>query len=182
MKPGSIGEPKAYLGAGISKAFYPGGSYARLMSSDDYVREALQNIKKDLTQNDLQFKKKLSDPNYFARILFCLIDYKSKLDTTVLYNDKLTNYFQNLIGVLRWNVELGRIDIPFEVSSLSKLLSYPRTGHIYQALLIYKYLETHVDNDLLFDLTYHNIVNLNKNCQKVEEMRKICVDLMRNFP
>ena len=42
-----------YLGAGISKAFYPDGSYAWLMSSNNYVREALRNIKKDLKQNDL---------------------------------------------------------------------------------------------------------------------------------
>ena len=49
----------------------------------------------------------------------------------VLCDNGLTNYFQNLIGVLRWIVELGQIDIAFEVSSLSKFLSYPRTGHIY---------------------------------------------------
>ena len=48
----------------------------------------------------------------------CQIDYKSELDTTVLCNDELINYFQNLIGVLRWIVELGRIDIAFEVSCL----------------------------------------------------------------
>ena len=53
VKSGIIGEPKMYLGAGISKAFYPNGSYTWLMSSNNYVREALRNIKKDLKQNDL---------------------------------------------------------------------------------------------------------------------------------
>ena len=100
------------------------------MSLNNYAREALRNIKKDLIQNDLQFNKKLSNPNYLARTPFCPMDYKSELDTTALCDDKLTNYFQNLIGVLRWIVELGRIDIAFEVSSLSKFLSYPSTGHI----------------------------------------------------
>ena len=79
MKPGSIGEPKTYLGAGISNTFYPDGTYPWLMSSNDYVREALWNIKKDLTRNDLQFNKKLYDPNYS--------------ETTVLCDEELTNYF-----------------------------------------------------------------------------------------
>ena len=48
VKPGSVDEPKTYLGAGISKAFYRDGSYALLMTSNNYVREALRNIKKDL--------------------------------------------------------------------------------------------------------------------------------------
>ena len=90
---------------------------------------------------------------------FCPIDYKSELDTTILCDDGLTNYFQNLIGVLIW-MELGRIDIAFGVSSLSKFLSYPRTGHRYQALHIHKYLETHIDNDLSFDPMYHDFANL----------------------
>ena len=173
VKPGSIGKPKVYLGAGISKAFYPDGSYTWLMSSSNYVREALCNIKKDLKQNNLQFNKKLSDPNYLARTPFCPIDYRSELDTTMLCHDSSTNYFQNLIGVLRWIVELSQRDIAFESSSLSKFLSYLSTRHIYQALHIYKYLETHIDNDLLFDLMYHDFANLNQNYQKIDEMKKI---------
>ena len=106
------------------------------MSSNNYVIEASRNIEKDLTQNDLQFNKNLCNPNYSARTLFCPIDYRSELDTMVLCDDELTNYFQNLIGVLRWIVEHGRIDIAFKVSCLSKFLSYPRTEHTYQALHI----------------------------------------------
>ena len=117
------------------------------MSSSNYVKEALQNIKKELARNNLRFNKKQSDSNYLARTPFCPIDCKSELDITVVYNDHLTNYFQNLIGVLRWIVKLGRIDIAFKVSSLSKLLSNPRTGHIYQALYFFKYLEPHLNND-----------------------------------
>ena len=173
VKARGTGEPKMYLGAGISKALYADGSYAWLMSSSNFVREVLRNIKKDLKQNDLQFNKKLSYPNYSARTSFCPIDYRLELDTTMLCDDGLTNYFQNLIGVLRWIVELGRIDIAFAVSSLSKFLSYPCTGYIYQALHIYKYLETHIDNDLLFDPMYHDFASLNQNFQKIDEMKKI---------
>ena len=38
--------------------------------------------------------------------------------------------FQQLIGVLRWSIELGRIDIMTEVSCLSQHLFSPREGHL----------------------------------------------------
>ena len=85
------------------------------------------------------------------------MNYKSELDVSLECNNEQTNYFLNLIGVLRWIVELGRIDIAYEVSSLSKFLARHRTGHIYQALHIFKYLEAHVNNNLSFDPLCHNI-------------------------
>jgi len=41
-----------------------------------------------------------------------------------------TNYYQGLIGILRWIVELGRIDIIVSVSLLSRYLVLPREGHL----------------------------------------------------
>ena len=38
-----------------------------------------------------------------------------------------TRYYQELIGVLRWAIELGRVDILLEVSLLSSLLCLGRT-------------------------------------------------------
>ena len=100
----------------------------------------------------------------------------------MLCDDGLTNYFQNLIGSLRWIVQLGRIYIAFKVSSLSKFLSYPCTGHIYQALHIYKYPETHINNNLLFDPMYHDFADLGQNYQKVDEMKKVYVDAKEELP
>ena len=44
------------------------------------------------------------------------------------------NVYQNLIGVLRWLIELGRIDVLLEVSLLSQYLAAPRIGHLQQLL------------------------------------------------
>ena len=46
VKPGSISEPKTYLGAGISKALYPDGSYAWLKSSSNHVRDVTKHQKR----------------------------------------------------------------------------------------------------------------------------------------
>jgi hypothetical protein len=45
-------------------------------------------------------------------------------------------YFQELIGILRWAIELGRVDIMVEVSMFSTYLAMPRVGHLEQAIHI----------------------------------------------
>ena len=45
-----------------------------------------------------------------------------------------------MIGVLHWVVELGRIDIAYEIYVLSRYLVQSHTGHFVQMLHIFKYL------------------------------------------
>lgn len=44
-------------------------------------------------------------------------------------------YFQELIGVLRWAVELGRVDILLETPLPSTNLVMPRAVHLHQVYL-----------------------------------------------
>jgi len=53
----------------------------------------------------------------------------------------MTNYYQGLIGILRWIVELGRIDIIVPVTMLSCYLMPPREGHLQQTYHIFAYLK-----------------------------------------
>ena len=77
VKPSSIGEPKVYLGADISKVYYHDNSNAWSMGSRSYVKEAKRNVKIQLSQYNLKFNQKLSDPNYSPKVPFSLVDYKS---------------------------------------------------------------------------------------------------------
>eukprot|EP00978_Attheya_sp_CCMP212_P002025 scaffold4145_cov55-Attheya_sp.AAC.8 len=61
------------------------------------------------------------------------------------------NYYQNLIGVLRWAVELGRIDIHIEVSFLSSHLAMLRKGHLDQVFHIFAYLKKCKSSKCVFD-------------------------------
>jgi len=51
------------------------------------------------------------------------------------------NYFQNLVGLLRWIIELGRLDIHVHVSMLSTFLAAPHQGHLNEVLHIFAYLK-----------------------------------------
>lgn len=49
---------------------------------------------------------------------------------TPILNEELTNRYQQLIGILRWAVKVGRINILTKVSCLSQNLAEPRDGHL----------------------------------------------------
>ena len=69
-----------------------------------------------------------------------------------------------------------------EVSSLLKFLAHPRTGHIYQALHIFKYLETHMDNELAFVPMYLKTVPKCDPETLIREMKQVYVDVEEDPP
>jgi len=62
-----------------------------------------------------------------------------------------------MIGVLRWTVELGRIDICTDVSLLASHLALPRQGHFEACLRIMAYLGAKHNTRLFLDPTYPDI-------------------------
>ena len=59
--------------------------------------------------------------------------------------------YQEHIGVLRWAVHIGRVDILLEVSLMSSHLALPREGHLDQVYHIFGYLKRRKKLRLLFD-------------------------------
>ena len=68
------------------------------------------------------------------------------------------------------------------MSSLSKFLAQPRTAHIYQALHTFKYLEAHIDNEILFDPLYQEIQSNVDPQRLTREMKDIYVDACEELP
>ena len=66
-------------------------------------------------------------------------------------------YYQFLIGILRWIVELRRVNICTEVSLLSSCLDLPRAGNQEQVFHVFAYLKKHHNTEMLFDLYYPEI-------------------------
>ncbi len=72
-----------------------------------------------------------------------LTKYKPGNDVSPKLNPYLASYFQSLIGIMPWMVELGCIDIATEVSLLPLHLALPCEGHMDAALHIMTYLGLH---------------------------------------
>jgi hypothetical protein len=150
MKPGSIMEPTFYLGANLNKTVMPNGVVAWGMSSSKYVQVAVQNVQEYLKDNgDSKLNKKASAP--FEAI------YRADIDEIPVLGPEMANYFQSQIGILRWCVELGRIDIITEVSMLSTFLCMSREGHLGVVYHLFAYLSLHHNARVVFDPTYHDV-------------------------
>eukprot|EP00980_Cylindrotheca_fusiformis_P017704 scaffold5560_cov98-Cylindrotheca_fusiformis.AAC.1 len=70
-------------------------------------------------------------------------NYVPELDGSPELDQEGTQFFQEMIGILRWATELGRVDILHEVSILSQFQAGPREGHVDQALRIFGFLKKH---------------------------------------
>jgi hypothetical protein len=81
-------------------------------------------------------------------------DYRPELDVTPALGPTEANYYQSQIGVLRWVVELGRMDITTEVSMLAAHNALPREGHLNAVFRIFSYLKTKGNARLVLDPTY----------------------------
>ena len=66
---------------------------------------------------------------------------RPELDITPELDPSMASYYMSLIGILRWIVELGRVDICLEVSVMSSHMAMPREGHLAQLFLLFSYLE-----------------------------------------
>ena len=60
-------------------------------------------------------------------------------------------FYQELIEILRWEVEIGRVDILLKVSILSSHLAFPRIGHLQAVYHIFSYLKQVLKRKLYFD-------------------------------
>jgi hypothetical protein len=64
------------------------------------------------------------------------MNYCPEMDVSNPFDPKCSSFYQHLFGVMRWMVELGRVDIATEISLLSSHLAYPCVGHLEVALHI----------------------------------------------
>ena len=129
----------------------PNGVQAWGVSSSKYVQEAVANVSRSLVDRNVgkQLRQRAASP--------WPTDYAPELDESEELSPELANYYQHLIGVLHWIVELGRVDIITEVSMLSSYLANPRDGHLDAALHVYSYLKSKHNARLVLDPTYPEI-------------------------
>ncbi len=79
--------------------------------------------------------------------------YRPKIDVSPELGDTDSSYFHSLVGVLRWIVELGGVDIDVKVSMMSSHLALPQAGHLKEIYHIFAYLKAHSNTEMVFDPT-----------------------------
>ena len=79
--------------------------------------------------------------------------YHPELDVSDELDPVMVAYYQSLIGILWWIVELGCTDICLETSMMSSHLALPREGHLEQLFHMFGYLKAHHNAEMVFDLS-----------------------------
>ena len=143
FKDDKMEEPDSYLGGELSKIINIDGQSCWSMSSDKYCAAMIKNVESILMKKGLRLQSKCVTPLKHG--------YKPELDCTGELKADGLQWYQELIGCLRWAVELGRVDILLETSLMSQHLALPREGHLEQVLHIVGYLKSHPKFRLLFD-------------------------------
>ena len=88
------------------------------------MKEAVRNVKRYLAKSGMKLKRKAGSP--------ITPNYSPEIDSSEELNGVESTYYQSLIGILRWMVEMGRIDISTEVSMLSSYVAMTlRTNVLY---------------------------------------------------
>ena len=149
LKEESIGPPKLYLGGQMRQVEMSNGAKAWAFGSAQYVKAAVENVKSYLSKKGKNLPKKARTPLSSG--------YRPEIDVSDELEGDEATYYQSLIGVLRWMVELGRIDITVEVSMMSSHLALPRQGHLEQVYHMFSYLDKHHNAEMPFDPTVPEI-------------------------
>lgn len=135
--------PDMYLGAGVTQVSTQSGTRCWTLSSEKYLKTAIANVEEKLAKSNLRLPSKCDTP--------LTSKYQPGTDTSRELDSEGMRYFQELVGVLRWAIELGRVDILLEVSLLSSHLAMPRVGHLQQVYHIFGYLKASPRRRLFFD-------------------------------
>ena len=151
MKDGSIGDPDMYLGAKLRKTILPNRVEAWATSPSKYVNEAVKNVESYLEKeyDGRKLKRKAGAP--------FIPGYKPELDLSPELDSTQAQYYQSLIGVLQWMVEIGRIDMITEVSMMAAHMAMPREGHLDNIFHMFAYLKTKHNSRMVFDPSYPTI-------------------------
>ena len=131
-----------YLGATLSQVETETGTKCWSMSSEKYVKAAIDNLESKLGKSDMHLPKCRTPMS---------TSYHPSEDVTKELNVEGVQFYQELIGILRWAVEIGRVDILLEVSLLSSHLALPRIGHLQAVYHIFGYLKQVPKRKLYFD-------------------------------
>ena len=146
MKEESIGPPSKYLGGKVSKVRLENGVSCWTFGSSQYVQAAVDNVEKYLDKPENRYWGKLARANSPLST-----NYRPELDVSSELSVQDAEYYQSLVGILRWIVELGRIDICLEVSLMASHIALPRDRHMRALFRIFGYLKIHHNAELVYD-------------------------------
>jgi hypothetical protein len=138
-----VGPPVRYLGAKIGRQE---DENTWFMSANSYLEKALPVIEERFGDLSKVFSRSTLDAP-------APTDYHPETDESQLLNEESMQLYQSYIGIMRWSVELSRIDLAHTCATMAKFMSAPREGHLTGVIRAFAYVKKHLHSKIVFD--YH---------------------------
>ena len=148
LKDDKIEPPEMYLGAQLGKVQVDDAE-CWTMSAEKYVAAAVKSVEESLAKRGLRLPGKVYTP--------LPVDYRPELETSPELKSVGVQTYQEMIGMIRWAVELGRVDILLEASLMSTYMAMPREGHLQQLYRIFGFLKLNPNRKIAFDFQHPKI-------------------------
>ena len=104
-----------------------------------YIKECVRKLEED----------DLIDGNLIPQNTPMPDDCHPELDNSQLLDPTGIRKYQMLIGMAQWANQIGRLDICFAVSSLSRFSTCPREGHLQLAVRLFGYLKKYANRRIV---------------------------------
>ena len=120
-------------------------------STSQYVQESVKNVEPHLDKLNMMLKKGATTP--------LSPEYpRPELDVSPELDPGDAAYYQSLIVILRWMIEMGRVDMCCEISIMSSCIALPREGHLQQLLYhVFAYLKVYHKARIVFVPSYPDV-------------------------
>ena len=116
--------------------------------ASEYVQEAMSNSEVYLNEHFGGRKLTNKVNNKFE------LEHDTLMDSSAEMGIILLNYYQTQVGVLKWMLELGKIEIITEVYMLASQLALPQEVHLEVVFHIFGYLKGHHNSRMVLDPKY----------------------------
>jgi hypothetical protein len=126
------GPPTRYLGSSIGTYDIHDHTQCFFMPPDKYLANAITIFQVNIQKHNIKLNSIRSEVQMTP-------GYRSEVDTRDPLDADATNLYQSYVGVLRWCIELGRIDICNALGKFSSYLACPRIGHMEAVLQVFSY-------------------------------------------
>ena len=162
--------PSMYLGCSLAMKKTNDGVRCWSISSNEYIKQAITIVENKLKEKNKVIPKRCSTPLSY--------NYHPSEDQTPELDVNDIQTYQEFIGMLRWAVELGRVDILLEVALMSQYLANPRRGHLEQVYHIFGYLRQVGKRTIYLDPTYPHVTEERFAKFEWEEFYKDAVEVI----
>ena len=111
--------------------------------------------------------------------------YHAELDESPLCDSETISKYRSLIGSANWIITLGRFDIAYAVSTLSRYSMAPREGHFSAMQRVFGYLRSQPEGKILIDKSdppIRNRATISTGYNWSEFYPDACEDIPDNMP